>query len=228
MGGTERDKWRKEAAEYNKGASNDDYAWEVSWDFYHVSVFKRTCAPLDKPDHWGSAIGVVIAVVLAAINMVLAAVIARLVAFERHASHSAQHCSQFAKTAVSQYLNISVVPLLASAEINWLAPALGEVVFARGYPDFTTNWCAPSRAPATDVALPCVATRGLLQDFIFVRGRPNFLANRCARPSLLPGRPSSQRWWTAVCLPSYAVCVPVIGASPPSRRVRPAEPAAVL
>ena len=46
------------------------------------------------------------------------------------------------KMAVAQYLNTSITPLLASAEIKWLAVAFGGVIFDYGYPDFTTNWCA--------------------------------------------------------------------------------------
>lgn len=48
---------------------------------------------------------------------------------------------------VAQYLNTSVTPLIASAEIHWLSVLTGGVLFRTGFPDFTPNWRAAPRVP---------------------------------------------------------------------------------
>ena len=93
-------------------------------------------------DRIGTSLSIGVAVIVALINTALSMTIARLTRFERQKSHSARARSQCAKMAVAQYLNTSITPLIASAEIKWLAVVFGGVVFERGFPDFTTNWYA--------------------------------------------------------------------------------------
>ena len=109
---------------------------------------KGHCATLTAFDTLGTGLSAAVAVVLAIVNTLLSTIILALVSFERHVSHSARHRSQCLKMAVAQYLNTSITPLLASAEIKWLSVVFGGVIFEYGYPDFTTNWCATVSASA--------------------------------------------------------------------------------
>lgn len=123
----------------------------LPFNFFQATVAKTTCKPYIALDVAGAGVNAAIAVLLAAVNVVLGSVIRTLTLFERHRSHTEEHASLCWKTTVAQFLNTSVTPLIASAEIRWLAVVFGGVIFKSGYPDFTTNWCAlcpPSRSHA--------------------------------------------------------------------------------
>ena len=129
---------------YCQGISSAAGNGTLEYEFYSASVAKQRCASVTSFDRLGAGISVGVAVVLALVNTALSNVIASLASFERRRSHSQRHRSLCAKLATAQYLNTSITPLIASAEIRWLAVAFGGVVFENGYPDYTTNWCARS------------------------------------------------------------------------------------
>jgi hypothetical protein len=143
---------------YCQGVSAAGEAGTLAYNYYHAAVAKQRCTSLVKFDYLGTGLSVGVAVVLAVVNVVMSSVIDSLTGFERQRSHSARHRSLCAKVAVAQYLNTSVTPLIASAEIKWLAVVFGGVVFEYGYPDFTTNWCARPCCPC--IAQLCCACGG--------------------------------------------------------------------
>ena len=120
-------------------AAEDD----LDFEFYQGTVAKRRCSAFAPFDTVGTSVSVGAAVIVALVNAGLGTVILHLVAFERQRSHSAAQRSLFLKVLAAQYLNTSITPLIASAEVEWLSVVFGGVIFKHGFPDFTTNWCAP-------------------------------------------------------------------------------------
>lgn len=142
---------------YCQGISDAEKRGALPFDYFNAAVAKAKCKPFLAFDAAGAGINAAIAVLLAAVNVVLGAVIRSLTLFERHRSHTEEHASLCWKTTVAQFLNTSITPLVASAEIRWLSVVFGGIVFESGFPDFTTNWCAhvPCNAPP---ALPAPVT----------------------------------------------------------------------
>lgn len=115
----------------------------LPFDYYKATTAKTQCKVFSSFSPFEAGVNTVIAILIALVNGVLGMLIRVLTKFERHRSHTEEHAAQFHKTAIAQYLNTSISPLIASAEIRWLAVVFGGVVFQSGYPDFTTNWCVP-------------------------------------------------------------------------------------
>lgn len=131
---------------YCQGIHDAEARGVLPFNFFHATVAKAQCKPFLAFDAAGAGINAAIAVLLAAVNVVLGMVIRALTLFERHRSHTEEHASLCWKTTIAQFLNTSITPLVASAEIRWLAVVFGGIVFESGFPDFTTNWCAPRTA----------------------------------------------------------------------------------
>lgn len=127
---------------YCHGISVAGEARELDFEYYHATVAKARCERFVPLDRVAMGISIGSAIIIAVMNAALGNVILYLVKFERQRSHSAQQRSLFIKVLIAQYLNTSITPLIASAEIEWLAVLFGGVIFQHGYPDFTTNWCA--------------------------------------------------------------------------------------
>jgi hypothetical protein len=127
---------------YCHGLGKAEEAGSLEYDFYQSATAKDKCSSFAEFDTLGTSISVGVAVALAFVNAAMGVVISKLVHFERQRSRTASHRSQCVKMLCAQYLNTSITPLIASAEIRWLSVVFGGVIFKYGYPDFTTNWCA--------------------------------------------------------------------------------------
>jgi hypothetical protein len=115
----------------------------LSFDYFKATTAKTHCKAFTSFNPMEAGINALIAVVIGAVNSLLGFTIRSLTKFERHRSHTEEHAALLLKTAIAQYLNTSISPLIASAEIRWLSVVVGGVIFRNGYPDFTTNWCVP-------------------------------------------------------------------------------------
>eukprot|EP00892_Ulva_mutabilis_P009410 jgi/Ulvmu1/6841/UM031_0046.1 len=144
---------------YCQGIRDAEARGTLPFNFFQASVAKAKCRPYLAFDAAGAGINAAIAVLLAAVNVVLGAVIRTLTLFERHRSHTEEHASLCWKTTIAQFLNTSITPLVASAEIRWLAVVFGGVVFESGYPDFTTNWYATAGTQVVIILLTTSLTQ---------------------------------------------------------------------
>lgn len=112
----------------------------LPFDFFKATTTKAQCRAFSSFDPFEAGVNAVIAILITLVNTVLGMLIRSLTKFECHRSHTEEHAALLRKTAVAQYLNTSISPLIASAEIRWLSVAVGGLIFETGYPDFTTNW----------------------------------------------------------------------------------------
>lgn len=119
----------------------------LPFDYFKASTAKSQCTAFSTFDPFQAGVNTVIALLIAVVNTILGKLIRTLTKFECHRSHTEEHAAQFYKTAIAQYLNTSISPLIASAEVRWLSVVFGGIVFQSGYPDFTTNWYGPCFAP---------------------------------------------------------------------------------
>jgi hypothetical protein len=128
----------------------DDAETEENFDYYKAATAKEQCKSFASFKPLEAGVNIVIAGLVTIVNTILGLLIYALTKFERHISHTEEHAAQFYKTAIAQYLNTSISPLIASAEVEWLSLVFGGVLFKSGYPDFTTNWCTlrPAHYPA--------------------------------------------------------------------------------
>ena len=102
---------------------------------------RKTCKPFASNDTGTTAISVAISLVIIVINYVFQSLMAALANFELHKSHTEHETALCSKIVTALYINSAIIPLIASAYINWLAVIFNEALFKEGYPDFTTNWC---------------------------------------------------------------------------------------
>jgi hypothetical protein len=119
---------------------NAEQAGNLEYDFYKSTNAKEMCSNFAEFDRLGTSISVGVAMAIAVVNAAMAMVITKLVHFERQRSRTASHRSQCVKMLCAQYLNTSITPLIASAEIQWLSVVFGGIIFKYGYPDFTSKW----------------------------------------------------------------------------------------
>jgi hypothetical protein len=131
--------------------ATEDTNSTLQFDYYNAATAKTQCKSFASFNPFEAGVNIVIAGLVTFVNTILGMLIRALTKFERHRSHTEEHAAQFYKTAIAQYLNTSISPLIASAEVEWLSIVFGGVLFKSGYPDFTTNWCAlcPANSPAT-------------------------------------------------------------------------------
>lgn len=124
----------------SEATSPDQDNSTIPFDYFKATTAKTQCSAFSAFSPFEAGVNAVIALLVTLVNTLLGKLIRALTKFERHRSHTEEHAALLHKTAIAQFLNTSISPLIASAEIRWLSVVVGGIVFQSGYPDFTTNW----------------------------------------------------------------------------------------